>query len=99
MTAQRIRSSVTGYVTRLRIAKKDNPVLDLDTAELIASKLTNMVEHYGTFSDDNRIFFSAAVRYFIVDADADKDTESSHGFEDDAQVLQAVEQLILEGLS
>ncbi|MFQ5434135.1 MAG: hypothetical protein ACE5FD_04595, partial [Anaerolineae bacterium] len=64
--------------------------LDIDTAKRLAAVLITLLDEYSTFSPSHRALIIGAVRYFLQDRDAEPDTTSLLGFDDDTIVLNHV---------
>jgi hypothetical protein len=78
------------YLAVVEAAAGTNEFLDLPTARAIASALELALAEPTPTHPDHLAALHVAVRYFEEDDDGDPDLESVLGFDDDAQVLNAV---------
>lgn len=82
-----LRRMLDTYLRQLRDASGENEFLDTDLARRLADGLLSMLEQ----ADDDRLaHVQAAVRYFVETEDVEHDLQSMLGFDDDAQVFNAV---------
>ncbi|MEA3337417.1 MAG: hypothetical protein U9R25_16075 [Chloroflexota bacterium] len=87
-------SSLTGQVTQhladCRRALRANEFLDINLAEKIAEVLTSLLAGYGELPAEHQALIVGATRYFVAAGDAESDLTSVLGWDDDAQVLNHV---------
>lgn len=84
-------AELTAYQTSLPELAAAHPMMDLDLAQRIGAACERLMSlHDDTAPLDQRRLIQAAVRYFIEDEDAAGDLESYMGFDDDAEVVNAV---------
>jgi len=79
------------YRKQLEAKVDEGAVFDLELAEQLArscGRLLTSIDDTAPLED--RMLIQAAVRYFTAAEDADDDTESLIGFDDDAAVVEAV---------
>ncbi len=86
-----LRRQVQQYRDRIEEKAKEREFLDLPTATAITDVLLRLLDSADeTTPDDDRQLIQAAVSYFITEHDAEGDFESITGFDDDAEVVNAV---------
>jgi uncharacterized membrane protein YkvA (DUF1232 family) len=86
-----LRDEVAAYMIRLEREADEDDAIDLDMAEAIAESLRGLLEHVAEEGDeDAHRLVHAAVRYFILEEDAEDDLASLIGFDDDAEVVTEV---------
>ena len=84
--------AVNAHVEQLKVAAKGNEFLDLEQAEQLGRRCHALLAQIGPGClEAHRKLVLAAVYYFILDDDAESDSDSVLGLEDDEQVLNAVE--------
>jgi len=64
--------------------------VDTHLARVIADRLFKMLESWEQFSDAYRQLAHATVTYFVMNDDADCDLSSPTGFDDDAEIANAL---------
>lgn len=89
-TFAELRAELDDHVVQIQSASGANEFLDAALALAIASSCRALLEHTETGSGHERALAQAAVRYFVLDDDADHDLESVCGLDDDAMVCNAV---------
>lgn len=82
------------YQDRLAQALSSNEFLDLQTAQAIDVCLRDLLERWNQFPSQQQILIGAATRYFVEEEDAESDTRSILGLDDDLEVVNAVLTLI-----
>jgi uncharacterized membrane protein YkvA (DUF1232 family) len=85
-----LQHAVTQHVGAIRTAMSRNEFLDIDTAERIAGVLIGLLKNHDRYEAAQRSLIVGAARYFIEANDADPDTGSLLGFDDDVIVLNFV---------
>ena len=83
-------TEISDHVEEIKQALQHNEFLDIDTAERLASTLLILLEETNLYSDQNQILIVGAARYFVHPHDADPDTGSMLGLDDDTAVLNYV---------
>ncbi len=73
-----------------QIREQASATTDVDTAEMIAKALSEVLCSGLTFTADERALLRGAVEYFVLADDADSDLDDPLGFDDDARVLNSV---------
>ncbi len=87
----RLRAELAEHLAQLTDHASRQEFIDLDTAALLNSVCHKLLDRLTEASpEDHRRMVQAAVRYFILDEDAESDLHSPIGFDDDAQVVEAV---------
>ena len=90
-----LRTEVTGYQDHLAIQARSREFLDTSTANQLAQvslKLLDTVTEETPPGD--QLLIQAAVRYFVLEEDAEGDLESVTGFDDDVEIMNAVLRLL-----
>lgn len=86
-----LRAELRAHVESIQAAAHDNELLDASLALALANTAEALLaEAEARDSDDVRTLVQAAVRYFILDDDAEPDLSSVCGLDDDAHVCNAV---------
>ena len=85
-----LREQVHQHVEAVRQALAYNEFLDMATVERIAKVLGGLLDAYGTYPKSHRALIIGAVRYFTKADDAEPDTMSLLGFDDDVAVTNCV---------
>ncbi len=87
----RLRSELAEHLAQLKEHASTHEFIDLDTASLLNSVCHRLLDQLTeSSSEDHRRMVQVAVRYFILDEDAESDLHSPIGFDDDARVVRAV---------
>lgn len=82
-----LANKLDDYMETVLHASGENEFLDYPTAQKINLALRNLLE---VCTDDQLLHVQAAAYYFVNSDDASPDLESILGFDDDAEVLNAV---------
>jgi hypothetical protein len=91
------QGSVLAHQEHLRAASRSNEFLDLTQAEELTKRSLALLGLLGPDTlDAHRKLILAAVYYFILDKDAESDSDSILGLEDDEQVIAAVERVVTD---
>jgi uncharacterized membrane protein YkvA (DUF1232 family) len=89
--AEQLQAEIGGHLDKVRSALSHNEFLDLGLAKRIASTLNIVLSAYRELSSDHaRALVIGAARFFLDADDVWPDLESPVGFDDDAEVLNAV---------
>jgi hypothetical protein len=79
------------YLDDLENLSEDAEFVDLPTARRIAAQCRALLAHLNAESPEvDRRLIQASIRYFIEDEDAEADTDSPTGLDDDAEVVEVV---------
>ena len=84
-----LRGELEAYLTSLELLADTEEFLDLRTARILAKQCAALLSRKFESKQEHQLV-QAAVRYFIEDDDAEGDTTSIIGFDDDAEVIAAV---------
>jgi len=90
LAAMELRQEIINHVEDFHKALKYNEFLDIDTAIRIAKVLINLLDNYDSYPKSHQKLIVGAARYFVSPHDADPDTTSLLGLDDDAAVLNYV---------
>lgn len=85
-----LRAKVVTHVGSIRAAAMRNELLPVDLAEVIARRLTGLLDELEKFSEEHQRLVLAATRYFISGDDHRPDTVDAMGLDDDLLVLNFV---------
>ncbi len=86
-----LRADLASHLGSLTAHSARHEFIDLETATLLNSVCHRLLDRLAAGdSEDHRRMVQAAVRYFLLDDDAESDLHSPIGFDDDAQVVRAV---------
>jgi hypothetical protein len=85
-----LRLRVIAHAARVAQLGRDRPLVDVETAQRIASVLTQLCDEPDQLTADQRALLRGAVEYFVLDDDEVDDTDDVVGFDDDARVVNAV---------
>ena len=89
--AAELLEQIEVYLGRIRQVVMQGAPLDVSAAERLAALSRDLVGQMGSLPDGaERGLVQAAVRYFVLEDDAEGDLVSILGLDDDEQVLQAV---------
>lgn len=92
MAPEVLLKEVDDCVGMVRRVVMEGAPLDVSMVEGLAEQARTMVGRAGADAPEaERRMVQAAVRYFVLSDDAEGDLVSLMGFDDDAQVLEAVE--------
>lgn len=88
---EHLQAEIGGHLEKVRSALVRNEFLDFGLAERIASALDTLLATYSEIGSDHaRALIVGAARFFVTADDVWPDLESPVGFDDDAEVLNAV---------
>ena len=85
-----LRRELQAYLKKLKGALAHNEFLDIDTAKQMVGVFNNLLDQFDTFSIKEKALIFGAVQYFVQDRDAQPDTKSVMGLDDDVYVLNYV---------
>lgn len=95
--AEELLKQVDACLGTVRHAVMQGAPLDVPLVEQIAERARQLVRRVGTDGrEDRRRLVQAAVRYFVEADDAEGDLVSLMGFDDDAEVVEAVHRRLTE---
>lgn len=89
-----LSGKITTHVQAVSEALRTNEFIDLTLAKALASILQTILAEYSHYPLAQQALIVGAVRYFLYDGDANPDTASVLGFDDDAVVINYVLELI-----
>ncbi|MEM7802040.1 MAG: hypothetical protein AAF633_22795 [Chloroflexota bacterium] len=87
-----LAAEVERAVKKMRDAEIANQTVDLDAANKLAAVLNLLIREVK--EDDQVALVVGAIRYFVLEYDAEPDTASTSGLDDDIQVVNAVVQAL-----
>lgn len=85
-----MRSAIHQHVAKLHAALHEHEFLDIATAQRIAEVLDLLLGEYHTFPAEHQRLIAGAAAYFVNNDDAEPDTASLLGFDDDRDVVNHV---------
>ena len=85
-----LRTAVGDHVAWIRTELQNNEFLDIKTAENIAQALIVILDDFNEYPEPRQKLIVGAARYFVSPLDADPDTSSLLGLDDDVAVLNYV---------
>lgn len=85
-----LEDQVSLYAKELESQADEGAVFDLEYAISLARQCQNLLAAADSMGEEHRRLVQAATRYFCVSEDADGDTESLIGFDDDGALIEAV---------
>lgn len=83
-------ADIDTYLAQVHEVAEERDFVDADLADRIAGALKALIAEAGDYTGRERNLLAGAIRYFIHSDDANDDLASPTGFEDDAQILNAV---------
>ncbi len=101
MPIDELREELREYMLGVERCAEEVEFFDCETARRVGEKCETLLDALDSGgSEEHRCLIQLAVRYFIVADDAQSDTMSPIGFDDDEQVVDLViEELRKDGLS
>lgn len=91
LSRQEMRRRVASYVVDLETLARAVDYIDVDLVQSIATRCYHLIDGLREGpAEDQRRLVQAAVLYFLVEDDAEGDTSSLIGFDDDRLVVDAV---------
>lgn len=87
LTRELLLAKVRAYIQTISSAAKETQGLDIGTASQLGSALMRLLRDC---EDETLGHVQAAVLYFMESDDAEPDLSSTSGFDDDAEVFNAV---------
>lgn len=89
-----LKQQAAHYFTQVQANLKQNEFIDIATAQQLTETVQSLLDAYETFTDSQKSAVVGAARYFIKDDDAEHDTDSILGLDDDVAVLNYVLDLV-----
>ena len=97
MAREHLRKDLKSYLEGLEIFAQTDEFMDLQTAREVAHRCHILVDSLQSdHGSENHLIVQAAVRYFLLDEDAEGDRASPIGFDDDARVVAAAEKALAD---
>jgi uncharacterized membrane protein YkvA (DUF1232 family) len=88
---QEMRRRVSSYIVGIEARAREVDYIDVELAQSIANKCHRLIDTLNAnFAEEHRCLVQAAVLYFVTDEDAEGDTTSLIGFDDDRLVVDVV---------
>lgn len=85
-----LREILSLYLDQVRQLQEEHPFIDLDLVERIGVACSALLDLYGDLEEPARAAVVGAIRYFVIEEDAEGDLDSIVGFDDDARVVNWV---------
>jgi uncharacterized membrane protein YkvA (DUF1232 family) len=86
---------VEAYLEALPEAARVHEFLDVGKARSVGARCLRLIDTLTLATPESaHRAIQAAVLYFVLDDDAESDTESVIGFDDDEQIVAAVERIL-----
>lgn len=85
-----LKQQADQYLAQVQANLKYNEFIDIDIARQLTQTIQGLLDAYDNFDDIQKSFIVGAARYFIKDDDAEHDTYSVLGLDDDVAVLNTV---------
>ena len=82
--------TIDAHLARVLEAAEDRDFVDVALAATLANVLHQLLENSGQYTARERSLLAAAITYFVDNDDENSDLTSPTGFEDDAEILNAV---------
>ncbi|KPK60665.1 MAG: hypothetical protein AMJ59_04795 [Gammaproteobacteria bacterium SG8_31] len=90
---QEMRRRVSSYIVGIEARAREVDYIDVELAQSIANGCHRLIDTLDADStEEHRCLVQAAVLYFVTDEDAEGDTTSLIGFDDDRLVVDVVGQ-------
>lgn len=90
-TAESLRLEVLAYDRLIAETAESNPVVDVQTASALTTGCVALLDWLADHDQPlNHLLVQVACRYYVLEEDAEGDLDSSIGFDDDAEVFNAV---------
>jgi len=87
---EELRCKIQTHLSKFEDALAYNEFLDIDTAKKIARVFDILLSQFEGFSESKKTLIFGATQYFVDDLDAQPDTQSILGLDDDVAVLNFV---------
>ena len=90
-----LEALIAGYADDIERAATKRADLDVHLADCIArSCMTLLNEEWDRAEDSGKRLIEAACQYFVESEDQDSDLESAYGFDDDAELVNEIVELL-----
>lgn len=90
-----LRERVHAYLGGLEGAAREHEFMDVATGRELGERCLRLLDRVASSqSEDERRAVQAAVLYYVLDEDAESDTGSPIGFDDDREVVAAAERYL-----
>jgi len=89
-TLTTLNTQLDEYSATISQALKQNEFLDKTISNNLYKTSKHLLETFKTYTPEQQPWIVGAIRYFIEDDDADGDLDGPTGFDDDAEVMNAV---------
>ena len=93
-TAAALVAEVRDYVRVVEAAAAKDAFIDAKVAAALAGASVELATRCEAGAAEDRLLAQVAIRYFILEDDAEGDLSSVVGFDDDAEVMNAVVELL-----
>jgi hypothetical protein len=91
LPVEALRSELRAHVARIEDAAAQGDLLDTSLAQSLATACATLIDRTsGLVAEQERKLVQVAVRYFVLDDDAEPDLDGILGLDDDAAVLNSV---------
>jgi hypothetical protein len=98
LSREEMRRRVTTYLVGIESLARQVDYIDVELVQSIANRCCRLIDGVDVrSSEEHRRLVQAAVLYFLVDEDAESDTSSLIGFDDDRLVVDAVWEEVTAG--
>ena len=99
LSRQELRRRISGYMVSIESRARELDFIDVHLAQSIADDCHRLIDTLGAApTEEHRRVVQAAVLYFVMDEDAEGDTTSLIGFDDDRLVVDVVLDEIRRGV-
>lgn len=88
--ADALRADVLDYAKVIRERASEREFCDTSTAGKLVEVALDLLDLMAAMSHEERRWCQAAIRYFVIEQDGEEDFSSVTGFDDDAEVMNAV---------
>ncbi len=88
-TADYLVSDIDAYLAKIARESQNNHDIDLPLVERMVKTIKVLLQNFSSYSSDERMIISIALRYFLDADDAHQDLTDRFGFDDDLAVLNA----------
>ena len=86
-----LRRMVSEYLVELETRARETDFMDIGLATQVASLCHRLIDSLDpTVAEEHHRLVQAAVRYFLIEEDAESDTDSLIGFDDDLLVARTI---------
>lgn len=89
-----LQAALGEHVARLRLAASGASLADWQGGLELSARARSLLDRWPTLDHRGRRLVQVAVRYLVLEDDGDADLDSPFGFDDDREVLDAVQRLL-----